>query len=70
MYVCICNAISERKIHQAAAQGARSLDDLQAMLGVATGCGTCAQFALECLDEARTAQEGDAVPLMPGFQPA
>ncbi|HKL78724.1 MAG TPA: (2Fe-2S)-binding protein [Gammaproteobacteria bacterium] len=52
MFVCVCNNISERKIHEAAAQGVRTLDELSNHLGVATGCGTCAEFARECLEEA------------------
>ena len=70
MYVCICNAVSDGKIHQAAANGARTLADLQDALGVATGCGSCAELAMECLQEALD-QEWEASPaLVPGFQPA
>ncbi len=53
MYVCICNAVSEAQIQEAAANGARTLTDLETMLGVATGCGTCAEEADQCLREAR-----------------
>ena len=42
MYVCICNAVSDHEIRGAVALGARSLDDLRGMLGVATCCGRCA----------------------------
>ncbi|HKJ71510.1 MAG TPA: (2Fe-2S)-binding protein [Gammaproteobacteria bacterium] len=70
MYVCICNAVSERRIHQAAAEGARTLGDLQDMLGVATGCGTCAQFAMECLNEAVAAEADPAPALLQDCQPA
>jgi len=52
MFVCICNNVSERKIHEAARQGVSTLDELSEHLGVATGCGTCVEFARECLDEA------------------
>ena len=69
MYVCICNAVSERKIHQAVANGARDVADLQEMLGVATGCGTCAEFAMDCLHEALADQETEASQPLPGFQP-
>ena len=34
MYVCVCNAVTERQIHHAAAQGARTLRDLRQSLGV------------------------------------
>lgn len=67
MYICICNAVNERRIHQAAAEGARTLADLQEALGVATGCGSCAEFAMDCLQEALAAERGEPVP---GLQPA
>lgn len=63
MYVCICNAVSDGKIHQAAAEGAETLADLQAMLGLATGCGSCADMALACLQEAHNqVAEADGLP--------
>jgi bacterioferritin-associated ferredoxin len=52
MYVCICNAVTDREIRRAAAQGARSLDDLRDTLGVASCCGCCHQQAEELLAEA------------------
>ncbi|WII93949.1 (2Fe-2S)-binding protein [Kingella negevensis] len=45
MFVCICNAISDRKIQEAVAAGASSLTDLKNQLGVATCCGSCADLA-------------------------
>lgn len=49
MYICICNAVTERQIRACVDRGARSLSDLQLELGVATGCGCCAQTACEYL---------------------
>ena len=45
MYVCICNAVTDREIRSAVELGARSLADLQSTLGVATCCGRCADCA-------------------------
>lgn len=45
MYVCICNAISDRQIQESVAAGASSLGDLKDQLGVATCCGCCADLA-------------------------
>jgi bacterioferritin-associated ferredoxin len=59
MYVCICNGITERDIHAAAADGATTLQDLCRELGIASGCGKCASCARECLREA-TCAEGTA----------
>ena len=51
MYVCLCNGITDREIRSAVAQGARSLADLQASLGVATACGRCATCACSMMAE-------------------
>jgi bacterioferritin-associated ferredoxin len=52
MYVCVCNAITDREIRCAAELGARSLSDLSATLGVATCCRRCADCAVRVLHEA------------------
>ena len=51
MYVCICNAITDKQIRAAAESGKRDLWRLQAELGVATNCGSCADVAQEILAE-------------------
>ena len=53
MYVCICNAITDTQIRQAAEAGADDLWSLQRELGVATGCGSCREMASEILAEHR-----------------
>jgi bacterioferritin-associated ferredoxin len=49
MYVCICHAITERQVVAAVREGACTLRDLSACLGVATGCGQCACQARELI---------------------
>ena len=49
MFVCVCNAISDRQIKETVAAGATSLTDLQNTLGVATCCGCCADLAISYL---------------------
>lgn len=51
MFICLCNGVSEASIRDAVAGGARTLQDLSACLGVATGCGGCALLVEEILDE-------------------
>lgn len=51
MYVCVCNAVTDRQIRAAAQRGARSLNDLSAELKVATCCGRCGDHARRILDE-------------------
>ncbi|MDF7676908.1 bacterioferritin-associated ferredoxin [Neisseriaceae bacterium ESL0693] len=52
MYVCLCNAITDRQIKATVAAGATSLTDLRDQLGVANCCGCCAQLASSFLDNA------------------
>ena len=56
MYVCICNAITDRQIREAAEAGASDLWELQAQLGVASNCGSCKETASEILRETRAAR--------------
>ena len=56
MYVCICNAITDKEIRQAAASGVEDLWELQRKLGVAAGCGSCKDMASEILRESRHAR--------------
>lgn len=51
MYVCICNAVTDKDIRRAAATGVGNLYELQEQLGVATRCGSCADHAREILNE-------------------
>ncbi|HEY2818496.1 MAG TPA: (2Fe-2S)-binding protein [Casimicrobiaceae bacterium] len=51
MYICLCNAITDRDIVKAAEQGARSPEDLAHNLGVGLGCGRCTSCAKSLLSE-------------------
>lgn len=62
MYICICNAISDRHVTAAVARGATTLADLQVELGVATSCGCCAETAQEYLPGGRYAAVTEAAP--------
>lgn len=63
MYVCICNAVTDKDIRRAAANGADTLYELQDRLGVASCCGSCADQATEILDEAQS-RRGPALPTL------
>ncbi len=62
MYICICNAITERQVAISVAQGSTTLADLQADLGVATNCGCCAETAQEYLPGGRYAAVAETAP--------
>ena len=51
MYVCICNAITDKQIRKAAESGVTSLWELQKKLGVASNCGKCRETAVDILRE-------------------
>ena len=51
MYICLCNAITERQVRECARSGACSVDELASKLGVGSGCGRCRPVAKEILDE-------------------
>jgi len=55
MYVCVCQAVTDREIHQAARNGAKTLKDLRRDLQVSVDCGRCASCARKCL---KSANEG------------
>jgi bacterioferritin-associated ferredoxin len=66
MYVCICNAITEREVRECARRGARSLEELTFHLGVAAGCGRCVECACQLLKEAH----GEETSLIPESIPS
>ncbi|MYN12461.1 hypothetical protein GSY71_04760 [Pusillimonas sp. TS35] len=57
MFICICNAITERQVQEAVAQGADTMGALQGQLGVGTCCGCCSDTAAEYLPGGRYASE-------------
>ena len=63
MYVCVCNAVTDREIAQCAELGARTLDDLRDVLGIATCCGRCEDAARELLATHAGARSTGTVPV-------
>jgi bacterioferritin-associated ferredoxin len=53
LYICICNAVTERQLKECARSGASSLEELAFQLGVGTGCGRCRDCASGVLEEVR-----------------
>lgn len=52
MYVCICNAVTDRQIRQAAEQGVSSMAELSRRTGCSDCCGSCEDLASEILEDA------------------
>ena len=53
MYVCICNAVTERQIKTAVQEGHGTFKKIQQQLEVATCCGQCESHAKEVILEAK-----------------
>jgi bacterioferritin-associated ferredoxin len=51
MYVCICNAVTDRAIREAAASGVRTLAELTRRTGCGDCCGSCSDLAESILAE-------------------
>jgi bacterioferritin-associated ferredoxin len=69
MYVCICNAITDKQIRHAAASGVTTFAGLQKELGVGAGCGTCSEHAASILHEssARNGLRGQPILYRPSL---
>ena len=55
MYICLCNAITERQVRDCARSGACSVDQLTSELGVGAGCGRCLECAIDVLRDVHAA---------------
>jgi len=64
MIVCVCNNVSEKKIHQAVAMGVSTMAELREQLDVGTCCGKCAGCARKVMRECLAGQDKNAS----GFQ--
>lgn len=56
MYVCVCNAVTERQVYEAIEAGATTVKALSRQLGVGSQCGSCVSCAKECLTKARQSE--------------
>lgn len=45
MFVCICNAVSDREIRNLARRGVETLEELRMLTGCSDCCGQCAEEA-------------------------
>jgi bacterioferritin-associated ferredoxin len=53
MIVCVCNAITEKELREAARDGAGTPEKAYACLGCEPQCGCCLDYAQEIIDEER-----------------
>ena len=53
MIVCVCNAITEKDVREAARNGARTPEAAYAALDCEPQCGCCLDYAQEIIDAER-----------------
>jgi len=51
MYVCVCNAVTDKHIRRAVNDGTDTMRGLKHQLGVADCCGRCAPCARQVLQD-------------------
>ena len=51
MYVCLCRAVTDTEIREAANSGTHDLEGLNDALGVGANCGSCRETAQAIIDE-------------------
>jgi len=67
MYVCVCNAVTDSDIRNAADDGVRSYRQLSRMTGCGGSCGCCKEMAVEVLRQA-VAEKREVPGLLPVMQ--
>jgi bacterioferritin-associated ferredoxin len=55
MYVCVCNAVTEKDVHTCVAAGAGSAGQVKKACGWKPGCGACTARLSEVVRQAREA---------------
>ena len=65
MYICICNAVTEREIRQAVELGAASFQQVSCELGVAACCGKCKKDACRVIREQRKGMSAINAAMLP-----
>ncbi|HEX2939708.1 MAG TPA: (2Fe-2S)-binding protein [Rhodopila sp.] len=52
MYICLCNALTDKRLKQAVADGHNRVGDVYAACGCRAQCGQCVQTVLRLVREA------------------
>lgn len=70
MFVCVCNAVTDREIRDLARRGVDSLEELRMLTGCSDCCGQCADEAEAVLVSVTAPAHGPAIPVLDLPQPA
>lgn len=60
MYICVCKAVSDKRIERSVEQGVRRLKDLRDLTGLGSCCGKCVPDARRVLLDALARQNAMA----------
>lgn len=64
MYVCVCNAVTDHAIREAAAAGVDTICELTMRTGCGACCGSCVPYATRLLEESQQASaEAQQIPV-------
>ncbi len=70
MYVCVCNAVTDREIRTAVKQGDDTFEKVRDSLKAASCCGRCESHTREVIAEAQQAETASGIiPLIPLAMP-
>ena len=64
MYVCLCNAVTERTIRNLVADGYHSLPEIQALTGCSNTCGRCTEHAESVIEAALARPAPAKIPVL------
>ena len=53
MIVCLCKAVSDKRVKQVVAQGACCISDVQKKTGAGTACKSCHEYIQKLIDEGK-----------------
>jgi bacterioferritin-associated ferredoxin len=60
MYICVCKAVSDKRIARVVAEGVTTLKELRERTELGTGCGKCVPQAYQLLRDALEARRSPA----------
>ncbi len=60
MYVCVCNAVTEREVRNTIKNGATTMRQLRSELNVAASCGTCEEGIEQFLEDVLSDELGSS----------
>ena len=67
MYICVCNAISDKDVKTAIKNGAKSIKELNQQLNVGSNCGTCVSSIQLLIDDSKQAKTFNLPIYTPSF---